>query len=125
MPGELHHARGDGLWIWHEERGSEWHVRTSTHAQARRFSGRVWLAEGAFADVRPNRTEWSDRLRASARAIEFDFHTQGGVDGFEFRVNDARCVHFALFIDGRAEPEDVHIGAGGSRPSRHVFTLCP
>jgi hypothetical protein len=125
MPKALHDAREEGLWIWHDERGSEWHLRTGARSNGRHFSGRLWLGEGTFADVRPNRTEWSDRLRATGRAIEFDFRTQGSPDGFEFRVSGARCVHFSLSMDGRNDTSGIYIGASGSHPSRHTFTLCP
>jgi hypothetical protein len=125
VPKEMHESHLEGLSIWHDERGSGWHLRTSTRGEPRRFGGRVWLSEGSFADVRPSRTEWSDRLRATGRAIEFDFRTQGGVDGFEFRVTGARCVHFALSMDGRDDVEHVYIGAQGAHPARHAFTLCP
>jgi len=125
MSKNLHDSPLDGLWVWHDERGSEWHLRTSTRGLAHRFNGRVWLSEGAFAGVRPSRTEWSDRLRATGRAIEFDFHTQSGVDGFEFRASGARCIHFALSMDGRYDTDSIHIGASGAHPKAHVFTLCP
>jgi hypothetical protein len=125
MSKDLRDAPADGLWIWHDERGSEWHLRTSTHGPSHRFNGRVWLSEGSFAGVRPSRTEWNDRLRATGRAIEFDFHTQNGVDGFEFRATGARCIHFALSMDGRQGTDSIHIGARGAHPKEHVFTLCP
>jgi hypothetical protein len=125
MPRDLREARVDGLWVWHDERASDWHLRASTHGQARRYTGRVWLDEGAFADVRPSRSEWSDRLRASLRAIEFDFPTQAGADGFEFRIANARCVHFILYMDGRPAPAVIHVGAASSHPFRHTFTVCP
>jgi hypothetical protein len=124
MSKELRDSAVDGLWVWHDERGSEWHLRTSTHGPAHRFSGRVWLSEGSFAGVRPSRTEWSDRLRASGKAIEFDFRSQTGVDGFEFRAT-GRCVHFALSMDGRRDTDSIHVGASGAHPREHVFTLCP
>jgi hypothetical protein len=125
MPKDLRDSGLDGVWVWHDERGNEWHLRTSTHGPAHRFNGRVWLGEGSFAGVRPSRTEWSDRLRATGKAIEFDFRMQNGGDGFEFRVGGARCVHFALFIDGRSDTDSIHIGASGAHPKEHAFTLCP
>ena len=59
------------------------------------------------------------------RGVEFDFETDGGIDGFDFRTIGARCVHFALFIDGRGEPDKVNLGFNEARPRHHVFTLCP
>jgi hypothetical protein len=118
-----HHPQA--LWVWHDPDGTSWHLRSTTQSQRHRFSGRVWVNDGTVADVNPNRLEFRDRLRIAPRGVEFDFQTDGGVDGFDFRAVGARCVNFALFIDGRGEPDRVKIGASEARPRHHVFTLCP
>jgi hypothetical protein len=59
------------------------------------------------------------------RSVEFDFQTDGGIDGFDFRLAGARCVHFALFVDGRGDMGKVKVGASETHPRHHVFTLCP
>jgi hypothetical protein len=111
--------------VWHEDNGLGWHVRSTTHSQEHRFSGRVWVTEGSIADVHPSRIEYNDRIRISPKSVEFDFLTRGGIDGFDFGVAGARCVHFALFIDGKGDPGRVKIGGNDAHPTHHVFTACP
>ena len=113
------------LWVWHDDDGTGWHVRSTTHSQRHRFSGRVWVAEGSIANVNPTRLEFRDRLRMGPRGVEFDFETDGGIDGFDFQTVGTRCVHFALFVDGRGEPDKVKLGSSEARPRHHVFTVCP
>jgi hypothetical protein len=124
-PGDLRPAHSEALWIWHDDGGTVWHVRSTTAKRLHRFSGRVWVSEGSLADIHPSRLEFNDRVRASGRSVEFDFHTRGGIDGFDFHTSGARCVHFALAIDGKSEPGHVRVGKAGVHPSHRVFTLCP
>jgi hypothetical protein len=113
------------LWVWHDDNAGAWHVRATTRRQLHRFSGRVWTSDGQIVDVHPTRLEWGDRIRVAGRNVDFDFHTDGGIDGFDFRTAGTQCVHFALFIDGRGDPGRVTVGAGDMHPRHHVFTLCP
>ncbi len=124
-PRGLQPGHPEALWVWHDDDGSGWHVRSTTHSQRHRFSGRVWVADGSVANVNPSRLEFRDRLHIGPRFVEFDFETDGGIDGFDFRSIGAKCVHFALFVDGRGDPGKVKVGAGEAHPRHHVFTLCP
>jgi hypothetical protein len=85
----------------------------------------VWVTEGSIVDVRPSRIEYNDRLRVGPKNVEFDFLTRGGIDGFDFGVAGASCVHFALFVDGKGDPGRVKIGGSDAHPKHHVFTACP
>jgi len=125
-PRGLNPGHPESFWVWHEDNGTAWHLRSTTHRNLHRFSGRVWTSDGSIVDVHPTRLEWGDRIRLAGRNVEFDFHTDGGVDGFDFRTAaPQQCVHFALFIDGRGDPARIKIGGGEQRPRHHVFTLCP
>ena len=90
------------------------------------------FARGQPRDLQAGHPEslfvWHDdnaRVRASARSVEFDFHTRGGIDGFDFSVAGAPCVHFALLVDGKGDPGRVKIGGNSMHPKHHVFTACP
>jgi len=124
QPKDLQAGHPESLWVWHDD-AAQWHVRSTTHAQEHRFSGRVWVSQGSIASVHPTRTEYNDRVRLSGRSIEFDFHTRGGIDGFDFSVAGAPCVHFALLVDGKGDPGRVKIGGNSVHPKHHVFTACP
>ena len=113
------------IWVWHDDNGTMWHVRSTTHSKMHRFSGRVWAPDGSIGDVHPTRLEWGDRIRLAGRNVEFDFHTDGGIDGFDFRTGAPQCVRFAFFIDGRGDPARIKIGGGEQHPRHHVFALCP
>ncbi|HUK65681.1 MAG TPA: hypothetical protein VLV17_02550 [Anaeromyxobacteraceae bacterium] len=111
----------EAYWIWHDQGG--WHLRTTTAGAAHRFHGSVVALGGEMADVRPKRIEWKDRIRMSPSAISFDFVTQGGEEGFDWRVSSG-CNRFEIFVDGTARPGLVRLG-GAAVPPRHVpFDRC-
>jgi len=113
-----------GYWIWSDRRG-QWHVRTTSLMQPHRFHGGV-VSEGALIEeVGATRLEWSDRIRASAGAIDFDFATQTDEDGFDFRVAGDRCLRFNLNIDGRPALGLGTIGAYNVHTRASYFRLCP
>jgi len=128
-PKDIDPGHPEAYWIWYDDNG-EWHLRATTHHKLHHFNGRVWVSEGALTDVHPNRIEFNDRFRLvgdpiAPRAMEFDFHVQGGIDGVDFRVKDAKCVNFALFIDDHPEPGKIRVGDRGEHPNRRFFSLCP
>jgi hypothetical protein len=125
-PSGLHPGVVESYWIWHEDHGRWWHVRTSTHSQLHHFTGWVWHDKDRFTDVKPTRLEWNDRIRYGEKGISWDFQTKGHEDGFSFKTNGAQCVRFHTFIDGKpAHSALVHIGAGGAHPPGNHFKLCP
>jgi hypothetical protein len=125
MPKDLQPGHPETLWVWHDDNAAQWHVRSTTQSQEHRFNGRVWVSEGSIVNVHPSRIEFNDRIRSTGRSVEFDFHTRGGIDGFDFGIAGARCVHFALYIDGRGDAGRVKIGASSAHPKHHVFSMCP
>jgi len=125
QPRDLQAGHPESLFVWHDDNVAQWHVRSTTHSQEHRFSGRVWVSQGSITSVHATRTEYNDRVRSSGRSVEFDFHTRGGIDGFDFSVAGAPCVHFALLVDGKGDPGRVKIGGNSMHPKHHVFTACP
>lgn len=123
-PNDLKPGHPEALWIWHDAKGAGWHVRSTTASRLHRFSGRIWVTPGTIADVHPTRLEFNDRVRVQEKSIEFDFETQGGMDGFDFRLAGATCAKFALRVDGKREPGVVRIGSRGAHPHGRVFELC-
>jgi hypothetical protein len=123
-PAGLHPGAPEALWIWHDDRGRFWHVRTTTHSQRHRFSGAV-LSDGAITNMNATDHSFADRIRADAKSVNFDFFTQGHEDGFDFRVVGSQCVRFYMTVDGRSEPQLVHIGRANAHPTGWHFKLCP
>jgi hypothetical protein len=124
-PTGLHEGVPISYWIWHDDHGKWWHVRSSTHTELHHFQGWAWHDKDRFTDVKPTRVEWADRIKYGAAGVSWDFHTKGHEDGFDFKTNGASCVRFALWIDGKAVTTQVHIGAGGVHPPSNHFRLCP
>jgi hypothetical protein len=111
----------ESYWVWHDEAG--WHLRTTTARKPHHFHGWVEPVGGIITDLHATRTEWGDRIRLVPRGIEFDFETDGGEDGFDWRVSSG-CNRFDLRVDGAERPGLVHVGAEGHHPDHIPFARC-
>ncbi len=109
-------------WVWHGEGG--WHLRTTTAGQRHHFHGWITAIDGGIVEVRPTRVERRDLVRIARRGVEFDFETEGGEDGFDWRSSSG-CNRFELRVDGRADPRLVHLGGPGNEPAQIPFDRCP
>jgi hypothetical protein len=123
-PAGLHSGAPEAFWVWHDDHGRGWHVRSTTAGQRHRFQGAV-VSDGIITNVNATDHSFSDRIRADAKTVNFDFFTQGNEDGFDFRVAGSQCVRFYMTVDGRSEPQLIHIGRGNAHPGAWHFKLCP
>jgi hypothetical protein len=81
---------------------------------------------GPITELKATAAEFNDHIRiASSNAVNFDFQTQGNEDGFDFRVAGSHCVRFYMTVDGRSDPQAVHIGRTNAHPNSWHFKLCP
>jgi hypothetical protein len=124
-PKGLKDGASEAVWIWHEEKGKFWHVRTTTKKYLHRFSGAVVGEGGPITEIKPTRLEWGDRIKASPKGIVFDFETDGHEDGFDFRVGGNHCVRFYIKVDGKEEPGKINVGKTDAHPPAWHFKLCP
>ena len=112
-------------WIWESAKG-DWHVRSTTQKQIHRFQGLIHPQEGAsLSNLTPTRLERGDRMRIQGQDIVFDFSTQGGEDGFDFKLSGGACVEMNLRIDGASHPRLVVIGKTEQAPAAAHFIVCP
>lgn len=112
-------------WIWQSAKG-DWHLRSTTAQKLHRFQGRVHPLEGAtLGNVKATRLEWGDRVRLQGEDIVFDFSTQGGEDGFDFKLDGDACVEMDLRIDKTPHPKLVVIGKTEQAPAAAHFIVCP
>jgi hypothetical protein len=120
----MHAGSPLSYWIWHDETGNGWHLRTTTAGLQHRFSGRVW-ADAPLADVKPSALEIDDRLKKEEgdRVVAFDFDTMGVIDGFDFQL-PGKCVTFHLLVDGKPAPKSVEIGRKEVSVGSATFRLC-
>lgn len=113
-----------GAWVWHDSEGQHVRFTTVENKVARRFSGKV-CGKDASA-VKPVRTDLADAIRVGpeGHCVVFDFRTNLGVDGFDFRMTDGGDVVYTLEIDGQPmAPKLIHIGKAGLSPENSPFTL--
>ena len=120
----MHSGATEAIWVWHDGPAVDWHIRTTTAKHLHRFSGRVWVDKGSIVAVRKDALEGADRVREESNTVGFDFTTDGAIDGFDFRVKDAACIHLLLTIDGKPEVQRVMIGAKSEHPKAETFALC-
>lgn len=112
-------------WVWQSAKG-DWHLRSTTARQLHRFQGRVHPLQGAsLSNVKATRLEWGDRIRLQGEDIVFDFSTQAGEDGFDFKLSGNACVEMDLRIDKAPHPKLVVIGKTEQAPASAHFIVCP
>ena len=114
--------------IWHNENG--WHLRTTTAKREHVFRGHIRVEGGIFERIYSHDLENEGKLRdwwrvgPERRRVTFDFKTDRGLDGIDFRVSkSARRIHFELHIDGRPEPNRVLVGRFDQHPISIPFDL--
>jgi hypothetical protein len=114
--------------VWHTKKG--WRLRTTTKAREHHFKGSIHVEGGTFTAAHSRHLEKEGRLAdewkmgPEKHTIVFDFKTDKGIDGINFRVSkSAKRIRFNLRIDGKHEPERILIGAAGTHPSDDPFTL--
>lgn len=110
--------------VWHD--GDGHHVRFTTvdNAIFRQFSGKV--CGKAVTNLVPVRTEVGDGVKVGpeGHCVFFDFKTNAGVDGFDFRMPDGDKIAYELNIDGKPmAPALIHVGAKGVHPKHSPFVL--
>lgn len=113
--------------LWYED--GTWHLRV-TAKKGHRFHGAVRVEGGQFSRLEPVKLDMegkgADRFawNAARNEVRFDFRTAGGVDGFDFQVDQqASVVWFGLGIDGEDRPGAVFVGRQGAHPKVIPFTL--
>ena len=112
-------------WIWQSPKG-DWHIRSTTQKQLHRFQGRIRPQAGAaLSNIKATRLGRGDRVRLQGEDIIFDFSTQGGEDGFDFKATDGACVEMNLRIDGTSHTKLVVIGKTEQAPAEAHFIVCP
>jgi hypothetical protein len=124
-PKGLKDGAPEAVWIWHEDHGKFWHVRTTTKKFLHRFTGAVYGDGGPITELKLTGLEYNDKIKAVQKGIGFDFETKGHEDGFDFKVAGNHCVRFQVKVDGKAEPKLVNIGATDAHPPHWHFKLCP
>jgi hypothetical protein len=123
QPEEFRPGDSRGYFIWRD--GDTVHLRVTTYGREHTFSG-VIRTDGQFRHVRGYREEANDfhRVDRDRDAIAFRFHTAGGVDGLDFRVDDADHIAFDLYMDGHPiSPGHIYIGHRGWHPDDNTFRL--
>lgn len=121
QPEDFRPGDSRGYFIWRD--GDTVHLRVTTRGREHTFSG-VIRTDGRFAHVRGFREESNDfhRVDRDHDSIFFRLRTGGGVDGLDFRVDDADRINFDLFIDGhRISPHEIYIGHRGWHPDSNNF----
>jgi hypothetical protein len=122
-PTALAEGAAAGFWIWQSPTGV-WKFRTTTAKKLHTFRGRIKGVQSPIGKVKPSRAEMNDRIiRGSGGEVIFQFATNGGIDGFDFRA--ANCVRFDLQLDSGATAKKVNVGKDGVAPKGNHFKLCP
>ena len=113
----------ESLWIWQDAKGTRWHVRASTMATRHHFQGFV-VADGDLKGARATKAEWKDSVKVNGKRASFDWSTDGWSDGMDFDIAGNGCVRFYLLIDGKQQPQRIHLGKEGAHPEKAHFKLC-
>jgi hypothetical protein len=117
-------ALDPGVRLWHDANG--WHVRvTHSSLHDRTFAGVVHTT-GALVDVQAVRLEPNDTLKVSSdkHSIAFRFNNYGGIDGFDWKTQNAPALAFGLMSNGKVlAPHFVSIGHASTHPATDPFRI--
>jgi len=119
----------NSFWAWYDD--GIWHFRTTGGGKgAHRFQGTIEIIGGKFENLKGKKGEYGGGLvdryvfNAEHTAIAFDFKTDEGVDGLNFKVAPATAVlKFSLSYDGKADPAHIRLGRQSDRPAAAVFAV--
>lgn len=112
-----------GAYLWHNDDG--WHFRTHGSVGGTHFTARI-ATNGTLRDVIAVRDEADDHIQLNddGRALEISFVTSTGVDGVDFRLDDAAWLR--LKIDANEQPlpvDSIFLGDDGRHPEKNPFAL--
>lgn len=116
--------------VWYD--GADWHIRSTTEAKVlhkftgsiRVKGGKVTQLGGLGASEAKGKKRDVGNLNRERDVLSFSFGTRGGIDGFDFTVDqEAVQLIFSLHINGRTDPQVVYIGSQGEHPSGGTFVL--
>lgn len=118
----------NAFWVWHDD--NTWHFRTTGGGKGKHhFQGKIEVAGGRFENLKGKKGEFSGGLvdryayNAENTVIAFDFKTDDGVDGLNFKVAPPTAVlKFTLWYDGKEDPAHIRIGRASDRPASATFT---
>lgn len=119
----------NSFWVWYDD--GIWHFRTTGGGKgAHHFQGKIEVAGGAFLDMKGQKGEFGGGLvdryvyNADRTAMAFDFRTNEGVDGVNFKVAPATAVlKFTLSYDGKSDPLHIRLGRQSDRPAAATFAV--
>src|SRR5262249_6579068 len=114
--------------VWNDGQG--WHLGTATAGKLHRFQGSVEVIGGRIIAFTPQQLEGGGKtsdywmITSSRRKLYFDFSTKGAADGVLFQVGPtATALKFDLNIDGKSQPQLIHLGQNAVHPGSSTFTL--
>jgi len=112
-----------GAYLFHNDDG--WHFRTHGMPDGTSFTTHI-VTNGTMHDVVAVRDEKDDHitLDGAGHALDLSFVTYSGVDGVDFRMDDATWLR--LRIDASDQPlavENIFLGDDGRHPSSNPFVL--
>jgi hypothetical protein len=112
-----------GAFLFHNDNG--WHFRTHGMPQGTSFNAHI-VSNGTIHDVAAVRDEKADRIKLddAGHALDVSFATFSGVDGVDFRLDDAAWLRLRINANDQLLPVDnIYLGADGRHPATNPFTL--
>lgn len=117
-------------YVWFDTEG--WHLRSAAKAKAlTHFTGTIELTQGEFGKLRPIGLEAKGKhpdrwqVDAARRKLDFDIHTSGSFDGFDFTVAKDQTgeIKLDLQIAGKPMPKRVFVGKNSEHPMELPFSV--
>lgn len=117
----------NAFWVWCEN--DVWHIRTTGGGKGtHRFQGQIIVSGGKLSGLQGNSVDVSKKssdrfiFNPKKTALAFDFKTDEGVDGIDFKVDNADArLTFAMILDGESHPKHIHVGKAGDHPPTAIF----
>ncbi|HLZ28031.1 MAG TPA: hypothetical protein VKV73_12000 [Chloroflexota bacterium] len=112
-----------GAFLFHNDDG--WHFRTHGTPQGTTFTAHI-VTNGTLHDVAAVRDEKDDHIRLddAGHALDLSFATYSGVDGVDFRLDDAKYLHVRINANDELLPvENIFLGDDGRHPATNPFAI--
>jgi hypothetical protein len=112
-----------GAFLFHNDNG--WHFRTHGTAQGTAFTAHI-VSNGTMHDVAAVRDEKDDHitLDGAGHSLDLSFATFTGVDGVDFRLDDAAWLRVKIDANDQLLPvENIFLGDDGRHPTTNPFAL--
>src|SRR5579883_73742 len=123
MPRSFEAGGTGGYYFWHDDNG--FHLWTTDPEGIDSHYTGTLTTDGSFVNIVLEHPENDDHFTSDgAGKLTFNLHTQSGIDGIDFEVQDGSRIDLSLLRDGnQTAPDNIFLGEDSVHPSHNPFAV--